>query len=342
MPTLLPARGVALCACLLAGVAGAQSTTLVNLTANTGLPVKRLEIDWPHSALEFTVKFMGLSTVRGAFASFGGTVMLDTVDITRSTVSVLIQTASINTNVQFRDQHLKSPDFFDAEKYPLITFHSERITRTGNDLVLHGPLTMHGVTREVDIPFRQLHPIMADAWANKRTTFQGNLSVKRSDYGIKGTAFWNSEFDPGRMSISDDVDISLLVSAKVNNVDRWTANAMTDSLLTAIQTTSAAKALETFSARLADTTLAARRTRANALDMAGVKLMQSGRFQDAVAVYAFLAANAPAVAASATAAEGEAHLMLGHRDAALKSFQRAAQLDSLNTVAAEYLRTLKH
>jgi polyisoprenoid-binding protein YceI len=319
----------------------AQSTTLVNLTANTGLPVKRLEIDVPHSAVEFTVGFMGLSTVRGAFASYGGTVMLDTADISRSTVSVVIQTGSINTNVAFRDNHLKSPDFFDAEKYPLITFRSEKIARRGDELVLTGPLSMHGVTRVVDIPFRQLHPIAGDAWANKRTAFQGNVRVKRSDYGIKGTAFWNSEFDPGRMSISDDVDISLLISAKVNNVARWT-NASADSMVSVIQQGGVSKMLQEFTPRLADTTLAARRARAGLLDMTGVKLMQAARFQDAVAVYAFLAANAPGVAAAATAAEAEAHLMLGHRDAAVKGFQRAAQMDSLNTVAAEYLRTLRH
>src|SRR5919199_1370797 len=136
----------------------AQSPTLASLTRPTGLPVVRLEVDWPHSAVEFTVRFMGLSTVHGAFASFTGTLMYDTVDVTRSTISVVIKTASINTNVAFRDQHLRSPDFFDAESYPFITFRSERVVRTPNGALVSGPLSMHGVTRTVQIAVRQLHP----------------------------------------------------------------------------------------------------------------------------------------------------------------------------------------
>jgi polyisoprenoid-binding protein YceI len=323
----------------LASAVSAQSPTLVNLTAATGLPVKRLEVDWPHSAMEFSVRFMGLSRVRGSFGSFSGTMMLDTVDITRSTISVVIQASTINTNVAFRDQHLRSPDFFDTEKFPWITFRSASIQRSGDQLLIRGPLTMHGITREVVIPFRQIHPLTGDAWSNRRIGFQGDLTLKRSDYGINGTAFWNSEFDPGRMSVSDEVEISLLVSAKVNNVERWT-NAAADSLLANIAATGSGPALSAFRARLADTSLAARGARAALLENAGVKLMQRGRFQEAVAVYAFFASVAPRAAAGATAGEAEAHLMLGHRDVAVRGFRRAVELDSLNTTAAEYLRVL--
>src|SRR6185503_4531636 len=103
--------------------AAAQSASFASLNGKTGLPVQRFDIDWPHSALEFAVRFMALSTVRGAFANFGGTLMYNPNSIPGSSVSVVIQAKSINTNVASRDKDLKSENFFDAEKFPLITFH---------------------------------------------------------------------------------------------------------------------------------------------------------------------------------------------------------------------------
>jgi polyisoprenoid-binding protein YceI len=337
-------RAVLAAACAhaaLAGPARAQSATLASLTHTTGLPLTRLDVDWPHSAVEFSVRFMGLSTVRGAFASFGGTLMYDSVDVARSTISVVIQTASINTNVAFRDRHLRSPDFFDAEKYPVITFHSERVTPTPTGAVVSGPLSMHGVTRTVDIAVHRLHPLATDAWSNRRVGFEGTLTLKRSDYGIKGTSFWNSEFDPGRMSISDDVEISLLVSAKASNVDRWT-NAGADSLVARIDSSGIAPALATFRARLADSSDTARVRRAQLLDNAAAKLMQHGRFAESIAVSELLAATAvqSGTIAAALAGAAEGRLMLGQRDAAIRGFEAAAKLDAQNTVAAEYLRHL--
>ena len=334
---LVLASAASLCCLVLA--AGAQSATLINLSSTGGLPVKRLEIDGPHSAIEFTARFMGLSTVRGAFAAVAGTLMYDTVDVTRSTISVVIQTASINTNVPSRDQHLRSPDFFDATSFPVITFRSEGVASSGDALVVRGPLTIRGTTRTVEIPFRQLHPLSKDAWSNQRAGFQGALTIKRSDFGIRGTAFWNSEFDPGRMSIADEVEISLLISAKVNNVERW-ASPRADSLIVRMDAMGAAAALASFREAGPDTTDATRTVRTAILENAAVKLMQRGRFQDAAAAYDALGMVEPRRAAHAVAAAAEAHLMLGHRAVALQGFQRAAQLDSLNTVAAEYLRVL--
>src|SRR5689334_10388553 len=103
-----------------------QSATFASLSGASGLSVRRLDIDFPHSAVEFSVRFMGVSRVRGAFSQFGGTIMYDTADARRSSVSVVIQAKSINTNVESRDKDLRSANFFDVEKYPLITFHSER------------------------------------------------------------------------------------------------------------------------------------------------------------------------------------------------------------------------
>src|SRR6478672_9346979 len=190
---------IVFCALIPRPPAEAQSATFATFKGSTGLPIQRFDIDWPHSAVEFTVRFMGLSNVRGAFSQFGGTIMYDTVDARRSTVSVVIQAKSINTNVESRDKDLRSENFFEVEKYPLITFHSERIDRTKSGFIARGPLSMHGITKPVAIAFKQTHKLMSDAWGNKRVGFLGHVSLNRKDYNILGTKFWNSEFDPGRM-----------------------------------------------------------------------------------------------------------------------------------------------
>ena len=324
-------------ACVVSRTA-AQVATFASLSGAGGLSVQRLDIDRAHSAIEFSVRFMGLSRVRGAFAEFGGTVMYDPTDLTKSSVSVVIRAASINTNVTARDKDLQSANFFDAEKFPNITFHSTALERTADGFALRGPLTMHGVTREVSIPFKLLHPLSGDAWGNQRVGFVGVLTLNRKDYGILGTAFWNSEFDPGRMSISNEVEIELTISAEASNVDRWTAP-KGDSLLAAVEQQGLGPVLAQFKAAAADSSTDAGRFSDQILNSAGVKLMHRKRFADAVACYQLGVVLKPE-RASLHAALGEAYLMAGKRTEAIASFRRAMALNPDNTVASEYLRAL--
>ena len=316
----------------------AQSATFASFAGATGLPIQRFDIDWPHSAVEFSVRFMGLSNVRGAFSEFGGTVMYDTVDARRSTVSVIIQAKSINTNVESRDKDLKSENFFDVEKYPLITFRSERIDRTKAGFVARGPLTIHGVTRPVAIAFKQTHGLMSDAWGNRRLGFNGHLSLNRKDYGILGTKFWNAEFDPGRMSISDNVDIELNVEAEAYQVERWTTT-KGDSLLKVAAAQGLAKTLVEFRAAATDTTSPTSKIRGGMLNTVGTKLMHRHDFSGAIEAFR-LAAELDPGADWAHAGLGEAYLMSGKRSLAVDSFRKAIAADSTNTVAFEYLRQL--
>jgi polyisoprenoid-binding protein YceI len=317
----------------------AQSATFASLNAKTGLPVQRFSVDWPHSAVDFAVRFMGLSTVRGAFANFGGTLMYDPASILGSSVSIVIQTNSINTNVEFRDKDLKSPNFFDAEKYPLITFHSEKIEKAKDGFVARGPLTMHGITRPVAVDFVQIHPVSSDAWGNKRVGFVGHLSLNRQDYGILGTKFWNSEYDPGKMSISDNVDIDITLEAEVNQVERWTTP-KGDSLLAASESKGMKTVLSEFRAAASDTTSSIGKSSDAALSALTVKLMHRGRYDDAIDAYK-LAIELHPDAAWAHAGLGEAYLMTGKKSAAADSFRRALAADSTNTVAYEYLRYVR-
>ena len=318
--------------------AQAQSATFASFVGSTGLPVQRYDIDWPHSAVEFTVRFMGLSNVRGAFSQFGGTIMYDTVDARRSTVSVVIQAKSINTNVDSRDKDLRSANFFEVEKYPLITFHSERIERTKSGFVARGPLTMHGITKPVAIAFKQSHGMMSDAWGNKRLGFLGHVSLNRKDYNILGTKFWNSEFDPGRMSISDNVDIDLNVEAEANQVEKWTAP-KGDSLLSLAATQGLEKTLTDFRVAATDSTSPTFKIRGGILLTVGTKLMHRGDFKGAAQAFQ-LASELDPQTGWAHAGLGEAYLMSGKKALAMESFRKAIAADSTNTVAFEYLRQL--
>jgi polyisoprenoid-binding protein YceI len=316
----------------------AQPATFASFAVAPGLTVQRFDIDAAHSALEFSVRFMGLSRVRGAFSTFGGTLMYDSTDISRSSVSVFVSAASINTNVASRDRDLKGPAFFDTEKFPRIFFTSTRVERTDGGFLVRGPLTMHGVTREVAIPFTLLHPLTKDAWENRRIGFSGALTVKRREFGILGSAFWNNEFDPGRLSISDDVSIELLLSAEINNVDRW-GTPKGDSLRAAAERQGLAETLRAFREAARDTASDAGRFSDEILGGAAMKLMHHHRFADAVAIYQ-LAAELKPERPSLHAALGEAQLLSGKRADAIASFRRALARDSIYTVAFEYLRRL--
>jgi polyisoprenoid-binding protein YceI len=329
---------IAICA-IAPAAAFAQRASFASINTPTGLPVQRFDIDWPHSAMEFTVRFMGLSNVRGAFGSFGGTLMYNPKAIEQSSVSVNIDAKSINTNVEFRDKDLKSANFFDVEKYPLITFHSEKVEKTKDGFIARGPLTMHGVTKPVAINFTQIHPVSADAWGNKRVGFLGHLSLNRKDYGILGTKFWNSEYDPGKMSISDNVDIDLTLEAEVNQVERWTAP-KADSLLTVATTRGVKPVLADLKSLAADTTSVVGKNSAGILSSMTVKLMHRGKYDDAIEAFR-LATELHADASWAYAGLGEAYLMTGRRTPAIEQFRKALAADSTNTVAYEYLRYVR-
>ena len=116
-----------------------------------------------------------------------------------------------------------------------------------------GDLTIHGVTKPVAIAFKQTHGLMGDGWGNKRLGFTGHLSLNRKDYGVLGTKFWNAEFDPGRMSISDNVDIDLNVEAEANQVEKWTTP-KGDSLIKAAAAQGWPKTLADFKVGASDST----------------------------------------------------------------------------------------
>ena len=160
--------------------------------------------DKAHTNIGFTVKHMVISTVPGKFNNYTIDFIFDANDLNKSSIKVTIKTASINTDDEKRDEHLRSADFFDAAKYPEITFVSSSIMKKGNDYVAKGTLTMRGVSREIELSFKILGPVQ-DPWGNTKMGVEASLTVDRQDYGIS----WSKSLDTGGLVVSDDVNIKL-------------------------------------------------------------------------------------------------------------------------------------
>jgi polyisoprenoid-binding protein YceI len=175
-------------------------------------PVREYRIDAGHSDVAFSIGFLG-HPVRGRFDDIRGTIAYAADKPEASGVTVVIGVKSIATGSAHRDEHLRSPDFFDAARYPVIVFRSAMIARRGESFVAAGPLTMHGVTRTVTIPFRQTMAPVADPHGSNLVFFSGRLRIARKDYGILGGSKFNDWFDELRSAtMADSVDITLDVS----------------------------------------------------------------------------------------------------------------------------------
>ena len=142
-------------------------------------------IDNGHSTVGFSVPILGgLSQVIGKFTDFNITINNDEKDITKSTVSVAIKATSINTGIEGRDRHLRTADFFDVEKFPEITFKSERIEKKGKQFIAYGPLTMHGVTKPIALPFT-VNGTYKNPTNNKISVgYSAKMVLNRRDFGI--------------------------------------------------------------------------------------------------------------------------------------------------------------
>jgi polyisoprenoid-binding protein YceI len=162
-------------------------------------------IDASHSNVEFAVKHMMITTVRGRFTDVSGTVQSVDDDPAAGLVDLTIAVASIDTREPQRDAHLRSADFFDVERFPVITFKSTRIEDIARDgFRLVGNLTIHGVTREVGLDVTA-EGRGNDPWGGERAGYSATTKIKRSDYGL----LWNQALETGGLLVGDEVKINI-------------------------------------------------------------------------------------------------------------------------------------
>jgi len=159
-------------------------------------------LDPTHSELQFKVKHLMITTVTGSFNSLSGSVVSESENFENAKVEFEAATTSIDTSNADRDNHLKSADFFDAEKYPKITFKSTSLTKDGNDYTLTGDLTIKEVTKSIKIDV-EFGGIATDPWGNIKAGFTINTKIKRTEFGLT----WNAALETGGVMVSEDVKI---------------------------------------------------------------------------------------------------------------------------------------
>jgi polyisoprenoid-binding protein YceI len=166
------------------------------------------KIDPTHSDIEFQVKHLMVAKVKGRFAGVSGTIEIDESDVSASKVDVTIDTATVDTRDEKRDAHLRSADFFDVEKFPMMTFQSRKVERKGDRLRVTGDLTIHGVTREVVLDVEE-NGRQKDPWGGERAAFTATTTIDRHDYGLE----WNVALEAGGVMVSREVKITLEIEA---------------------------------------------------------------------------------------------------------------------------------
>ena len=165
-------------------------------------------IDAAHTRVGFSARHAMVTTVRGQFKDFEGQAHIDTANPGDSSVTLKIQTASIDTGVADRDGHLTSADFFDVEQFPEITFVSTDVAREGADWTITGDLTVKGVTKPVTVEFESTGSAR-DPFGNLRVGFEGGTAISRKDWGLT----WNAALETGGVLVSDKVKLEFDVSA---------------------------------------------------------------------------------------------------------------------------------
>jgi polyisoprenoid-binding protein YceI len=184
----------------------ASITTIIALALPVIASAATWTIDPDHSNVGFKVRHLMVSNVKGSFDKYTGTIDINDKDITKSKVEVSIDTSSINTNQQKRDEHLRSADFFDVAKFPTMTFVSKKVAKAGKDkLKVTGDLTLHGVTREVVLDVEPLSKESKDLYGNLRRGTTATTKINRKDFGL----VWNKVLETGGVAVGDEVSITL-------------------------------------------------------------------------------------------------------------------------------------
>jgi polyisoprenoid-binding protein YceI len=184
----------------------ASISTIIALSLPALASATIWNIDPDHSNIGFKVRHLMISNVKGSFDKHTGVVDINDKDITKSNVQVSIDTASINTNVQKRDEHLRSADFFDVAKFPTMTFVSKKVAKAGKDkLKVAGDLTLHGITKEVVLDVEGPTSESKDPWGVIRRGAVASTKINRKDFGLA----WNKALETGGVAVGDEITINL-------------------------------------------------------------------------------------------------------------------------------------
>lgn len=315
------------------------ATTAALVMSSAPLAPRDFRIDAGHSDVSFSIGFLGRA-VKGRFDNVQGTIVYTPASDGgpgRSGITVVIETNTINTGSKHRDEHLRTSDFFDVQQFPRIVFQSKSIRRIRDGFVMSGPLTMHGVTRTIDIPFRQTakQPVQ-DPHGSNLIAFTGSVRIARKDFGILGGSKYNDWFDKLRSAtVADTVDVDI-------DIEGWATDFARDHKYDA--------ALKRIAADGVASIVSATREKfardPNAMagsewefSQLGAALMANGRAADAIEILKLETEMFPK-SSSARSGLAVAYETAAQPQAAIKLVNEALALDPFDTRALELKRRL--
>ena len=161
------------------------------------------KVDGPHANMGFRVAHLVIHKVNGTFNDFEASLRYDPDDMSAFSLMVTIQVASVDTNNDMRDNHLRSSDFFDAANHPTITFESTKLSKMGDAYVVDGDLTIRGVTMAIELPVEIIGPMTVGA--NTIVAIAGSVTINRLDYGVA----WSRTADAGRLVVANEVELEV-------------------------------------------------------------------------------------------------------------------------------------
>jgi polyisoprenoid-binding protein YceI len=175
-------------------------------TVATPAAITTWNIDSTHSVVEFKVKHMMISNLKGQFTRVSGTLSLHETDLTQSSIEAAIEIASIHTRDESRDAHLKGADFFDADQFPTMELKSTHIAvKSDGELVVTGDLTIKGVTRSVQFAVEGPSAATKDPWGGTRIGVEAKTTINRKDFGLT----WNAALETGGLMVGEEIGITL-------------------------------------------------------------------------------------------------------------------------------------
>jgi polyisoprenoid-binding protein YceI len=291
-----------------------------------------------HSYVEFSIKYMGAAKVRGRFADFSGIIFYDEKSLASTSVSVMIKTASINTDLEFRDNDLRSANWFDAAKYPGILFQSRSAVRTATGFDLTGDITIKGITKEIVLHMEHPSPVMKDVRADIQVVFTGTTRLDRTIFGVEGKNW--SAVKEGITAVDNEVTIEVSMLGKqaqrANYTNRFKdPEQPTGKMYKVIQEQGVDTGITEFDKMKATATVDA-----GTLDTVGKMLRLEGKITEAMKVFEHnrqLFPDSPLVYMSL----GETYIIMGNVALAREQFTQVLVKDPLNVISREYLRHLE-
>jgi polyisoprenoid-binding protein YceI len=296
-------------------------------------------IDTGHSYAGFTVKYMGFSKVRGRFADFSGSFRYDPDDLAKTSATVIIKTESIDTDLEFRDKDLKSANWLEVEKYPVIKFQSKRVVKgqAGNEVI--GDLTIRDVTKKVTLKMEYCSGVQKDVRGDTQVIFTGSTTIDRKEFGVKGERWSAVQEEMAAVASEAEIELSVL-GKQINapNFRNWVSNLERPQgkiykIVAANGVAGGIKEFQQLKAAGGD------KISAGVLNVVGYMLLKEGKVDEALQIFEH---NAKEYADDPTVYDSlaEAYAVKGDKQNAVKNYKKALEKDPLNANAMEILRHL--